>query len=182
MLIALQREKRHVMIRQATEQDLDGILHIYNDAILRTTAVYAYEAQTIEQRKEWFSQKQKDGFPVLVFDVDGNVAGFATFGPFRAWPAYKYSAEHSIYVDGTYRKKGIGSQLLRAIIEEAEARDVKTLIAGIDAANVKSIALHEKFGFTHSGTITKAGYKFESWLDLAFYQLNLSGPIEPTEQ
>ncbi|MEE1132048.1 MAG: N-acetyltransferase family protein [Caryophanon sp.] len=170
------------MIRQATEQDLEGILHIYNDAILRTTAVYAYEAQTIEQRKEWFAQKQADGFPVFVFDVNGKVAGFATFGHFRTWPAYKYSAEHSIYVDGRYRKKGIGSQLLRAIIDEASAREVKTLIGGIDAANEKSIALHKKFGFTHSGTITNAGYKFESWLDLAFYQLDLDGPIEPTEQ
>lgn len=169
------------MIRPATLNDLEEILAIYNDAIVNTTAVYSYHAQTLEDRKAWFEQKQADGYPVVVFDVDGHVAGFATFGPFRAWPAYKYSIEHSVYVNTDYRKQGIGRKLLQAIIDLAKAGEYKTLVAGIDAANDKSIWLHEKLGFTHSGTVRNAGYKFERWLDLAFYQLDLDGPETPQE-
>lgn len=169
------------MIRPATHNDLEEILSIYNDAIVNTTAVYSYQAQTIEDRKAWFEQKQADGYPVIVFEVEGHVAGFATFGPFRAWPAYKYSIEHSVYVNTDYRKQGIGRMLLQAVIDLAKAGDYKTLVAGIDAANDKSIWLHEKLGFTHSGTVRNAGYKFERWLDLAFYQLDLDGPETPQE-
>lgn len=169
------------MIRPATLNDLEEILSIYNDAIVNTTAVYSYHAQTIEDRKAWFEQKQADGYPVIVFEVEGHVGGFATFGPFRAWPAYKYSIEHSVYVNTDYRKQGIGRKLLQAIIDLAKAGDYKTLVAGIDAANDKSIWLHEKLGFTHSGTVRNAGYKFERWLDLAFYQLDLDGPETPQE-
>lgn len=169
------------MIRPATVNDLEEILAIYNDAIVNTTAVYSYHAQTLEDRKAWFEQKQADGYPVIVFEIEGHVAGFATFGPFRAWPAYKYSIEHSVYVNTDYRKQGIGRKLLQAIIDLAKAGEYKTLVAGIDAANDKSIWLHEKLGFTHSGTVRNAGYKFERWLDLAFYQLDLDGPEIPQE-
>jgi L-amino acid N-acyltransferase len=169
------------VIRLAQEKDLQGILDIYNDAVLHTTAVYTYKAQTLESRKLWYKQKLEDGFPVIVYELDNKVVGFATFGPFRPWPAYKYSIEHSIYVDSSYRRKGIATSLLKEIIAMANEREYMTLIAGIDAANEKSIAMHEKFGFVHSGTITKAGYKFNTWLDLAFYQLNLNGPKNPIE-
>lgn len=169
------------MIRPATVNDLEEILAIYNDAIVNTTAVYSYHAQTLEDRKAWFEQKQADGYPVIVFEIEGHVAGFATFGPFRAWPAYKYSIEHSVYVNTDYRKQGIGRKLLQAIIDLAKAGEYKTLVAGIDAANDKSIWLHEKLGFTHSGTVRNAGYKFERWLNLAFYQLDLDGPETPQE-
>lgn len=170
------------MIREATPKDIMDILEIYNDAIVHTTAVYSYEPQTIENRKAWYEQKMNDGFPILVFELDNKVAGFATFGPFRPWPAYKYSIEHSIYVNKEYRKKGIGSSLLKEIISLAKEREYKTLIAGIDATNEKSIALHKNLGFVHSGTIEKAGFKFDRWLDLAFFQLELNGPENPIEE
>ncbi|MFJ5770459.1 GNAT family N-acetyltransferase [Psychrobacillus sp. NPDC093180] len=169
------------MIREATPKDLMDILEIYNDAIVHTTAVYSYEPQTIENRKAWYEQKMNEGYPILVFELDNKVAGFATFGPFRPWPAYKYSIEHSIYVNKEYRKKGIGSSLLKEIISIAKEREYKTLIAGIDATNEKSIALHKNLGFVHSGTIDKAGFKFDRWLDLAFFQLELNGPENPIE-
>lgn len=169
------------MIRQATPSDLEAILAIYNDAIIHTTAVYSYHAQTLEDRNSWFVQKQTDGYPVIVYEVEGTVAGFATFGPFRAWPAYKYSIEHSVYVNSDYRKRGIGRALLQELITLATAGEYKTLIAGIDATNEQSILLHKSLGFTHAGTIRNAGYKFERWLDLAFYQLDLEGPKHPEE-
>jgi len=175
-------ERKRKMIRKATEKDLVDILHIYNDAILHTTAVYSYTPQTLESRQIWFEQKKAEGDPIIVCEEDDKVVGFATFGPFRAWPAYKYSIEHSVYVDTQYRKKGIGTSLMKEIIAIATEREYMTLIAGIDATNEKSIAMHKNFGFVYSGTIQKAGFKFNKWLDLAFYQLELNGPKNPTEE
>ncbi|MBM7607500.1 phosphinothricin acetyltransferase [Lysinibacillus composti] len=170
------------MIREATPKDLSDILEIYNDAILHTTAVYTYKPQTLESRQIWYEQKKEEGYPILVFELDEKVVGFATFGPFRAWPAYKYSIEHSIYVNKNYRKKGIGTALLKELISIAREREYMTLIAGIDAQNEKSIYMHKNFGFVYSGTIKKAGFKFNRWLDLAFYQLELNGPKQPVEE
>ena len=169
------------MIRQAVENDLDAILEIYNHAILNTTAIYTYNAQTLEDRTLWFNNKNEDGFPVLVFEENNIVIGFATFGPFRAWPAYKYTIEHSVYVHDGYKHHGIGTALLKEILRIADERKFATLVAGIDASNENSIKMHKKLGFEYSGTIRRAGFKFGKWLDLAFYQLNLSGPETPIE-
>ncbi|NGM84218.1 N-acetyltransferase [Paenibacillus sp. 7124] len=156
------------MIKEATEKDLPGILDIYNEAILNTTAVYDYTAHTLDERKEWFNIKKQGGYPLLVYEKDGYVAGFATFGPFRAWPAYKYTIEHSVYVSKDFRNEGIATKLLEEILNIASKREYATLVAGIDAANEISIKLHEKFGFQYCGVIKSAGYKFGKWLDLAF--------------
>ncbi|GEN86057.1 N-acetyltransferase family protein [Oceanobacillus sp. FSL W8-0428] len=170
------------MIREATAKDLTDILDIYNDATLHTAAVYTYKPQTLVNRQVWYKQKMDAGYPILVSEQDGKVAGFATFGPFRDWPAYKYSIEHSVYVDKGYRKKGIASSLMKEIIAVAREREYKMMVAGIDAENEKSIAMHEKFGFVHAGTIKNIGFKFNQWRDLAFYQLELNGPEKPTEE
>ncbi|MBP2032011.1 phosphinothricin acetyltransferase [Clostridium algifaecis] len=169
------------MIREASEKDLKGILEIYNDAILSTTAIYAYKIQTLEEKKQWYKEKKRDGYPLLVFEKNNTVVGFATFGPFRNWPAYKYTIEHSIYVHKDYRNQGIATKLMKEIIKIANEREYATIVAGIDASNEISIKMHEKIGFKYSGTVTKAGFKFGKWLDLAFYQLNLAGPKMPLE-
>lgn len=170
------------MIREADEKDLKGILKIYNDAILNTTAVYKYKIQTLEERKQWYEKKKQDGYPVLVFEENNRVVGFATFGPFRESPAYKYTVEHSVYVHKDYRNQGIATKLMENIIKIANEREYATIVAGIDASNESSIKMHERIGFQHSGTVTKAGFKFGKWLDLAFYQLNLTGPKIPSEE
>lgn len=170
------------MIREAKEQDLEEILAIYNDAIVNTTAVYDYTAHTLADRKDWYEKKMHDGYPLLVFERDKKVVAFATFGPFRAWPAYKYTVEHSVYVHKDYRNAGIATQLMKEIIRIASDREYATLVAGIDEANEGSIIMHEKLGFRLSGVIKNAGYKFGKWLNLAFYQLDLAGPKTPTEK
>ncbi|HDA6770029.1 TPA: N-acetyltransferase [Staphylococcus aureus] len=161
------------MIRCAKKEDLNAILAIYNDAIINTTAVYTYEPQTIDERIAWFETKQRNHEPIFVFEENGSVLRFATFGSFRPWPAYLYTIEHSIYVDASARGKGIASQLLQRLIAEAKAKGYRTLVAGIDASNEASIKLHQKFNFKHAGTLTNVGFKFNRWLDLAFYELDL---------
>lgn len=114
-------------------------------------------------------------------DDAGELMGFGSYGPFRAWPAYKYTVEHSVYVETRFRGRGLGKTLLREIIVQATAQNYHTLIGGIEATNAASIALHQRLGFTHCGTVAQAGYKFGRWLDLAFYQRLLPTPVEPTE-
>ena len=170
------------MVRQGTEKDLADILEIYNDAILNTTAIYDYTPHTIEDRIKWYEKRREDGYPLLVFEENNKVVGFATYGPFRAYPAFKYTIEHSVYVHKDYRNLGIGKVLLKELIDIANKDEYAIMVACIDSLNENSIKIHEKFGFEFSGKISKAGYKFNKWLDLVFYQLNLNGPKDPIEK
>ena len=162
-----------INIREAIAEDLPAILDIYNDAILNTTAVYNYKPHTLEMRQQWFETKQQQGFPVFVAEEGSEIVGFSTIGPFRAWEAYKYSAENSIYVKADCRGKGIGKLLLKPLIEAAKQLKLHTIIAGIDATNQVSIKLHEQFGFEEVAHFKQVGYKFDRWLDLKFMQLIL---------
>ena len=158
------------------------ILAILNDAIVTSTALYDYKPRTPENMVAWFATKRANGFPVIgAVDDDGRLMGFASYGSFRAFPAYKYTVEHSVYVDAADRGKGLGRTLLEAIVAEAQAREVHVLVGAIDAQNAGSIALHERLGFEHAGTVRQAGFKFGRWLDVAFYQRILATPAEPVD-
>jgi phosphinothricin acetyltransferase len=159
-----------------------AILDIFNDAILHSTALYDYRPRTPESMIGWFKAKEAGGFPVIgVEDDAGELMGFASYGVFRAFPAYKYSAEHSVYVDKRHRGKGLGKALMARLIEVACEQELHVLIGGIDAANAVSIDLHRKLGFQYAGTIQQAGFKFGRWLDLVFYQLILETPRLPVD-
>ncbi len=168
-------------IRLAQPTDIPGILEIYNDAILNTTAVYTYEARPLEWMEQWFIEKQDKELPVFVAEFAGRVAGYTSYGPFRPWPAYQYSVEHSIYVNKDFRRQGIAKKLLRVLIDKAEASGLHTIVAGIDSENTVSIGLHQEFGFREAGMLAQVGYKFGRWLDLQFMQLILSSSIQPDE-
>ena len=160
-----------IVIRTATEDDLPAILAIYNDVIATTTAVYDYEPHTLDMRRAWFQAKKEQGFPVFVAEEAGTVLGLSSIGPFRAWAAYKYSVENSIYVAAAARGKGIGKLLMPPIINAAKQLGMHTVIAGIDAGNEASIQLHRYFGFEEVAHFKQVGWKFEKWLDLKFLQL-----------
>ncbi|HMC85503.1 MAG TPA: GNAT family N-acetyltransferase [Chitinophagaceae bacterium] len=160
-----------IIVRHATENDLPAILTIYNDVILYTTAVYDYHPHTIEMRKAWLDTKKEQGFPVFVAEENGKVLGLSSIGPFRAWAAYKFSVENSIYVAAEARGKGIGKLLMPPVIEAARQLGMHTILAGIDAGNDASIQLHRHFGFEEVAHFKEVGYKFDRWLDLKFLQL-----------
>ena len=160
----------------------EPILAIFNDAILHSTALYEYAPRTLVSMRTWFDTKAARGFPIVGVETDeGTLMGFGTYGVFRDRPAYKYTVEHSIYVDERFRRRGVGRRLLDALIDAARAQQVHVLVGGIDAANTASIALHEQLGFVHCGTVHQAGFKFGRWLDLAFYQKVLETPRQPVD-
>jgi phosphinothricin acetyltransferase len=170
------------VVRCEPERHAEAILAIFNDAILHSTALYDYKPRTMEMMTRWFEAKSAGKYPVIGIENDeGELMGFGSYGTFRAWPAYKYSVEHSIYVNARFRGQGVGKRLLREIIAAAQLQDYHVLIGGIDSTNTASIRLHEALGFSHCGTIQQAGFKFNRWLDLAFYQLILATPGQPID-
>jgi L-amino acid N-acyltransferase len=164
------------------EQHAAAILEILNDAIINTTALYDYKPRSLESMVSWFNAKEASHFPVIGAVSETNqLLGFASYGTFRDRPAYKYSVEHSVYVHKNYQGRGVGYALMQRLIAVAKEQQYHILVGGIDASNLGSIALHEKLGFSHAGTIQQAGFKFGRWLDLAFYQLILETPAEPVD-
>jgi phosphinothricin acetyltransferase len=158
------------------------ILAIFNEAILNSTALYDYKRRTPEMISAWFSAKEKGDYPVLgVINDAGSLLGFASYGPFRAFPAYKYTVEHSVYVAAGSRGRGVGKLLLQEIIASARGQNYHVLMGAIDSQNAVSIQLHKRFGFQHAGTIRQAGFKFGRWLDLDLYQLILDTPQQPVD-
>jgi phosphinothricin acetyltransferase len=170
-----------INIRPAVEADIPAISDIYNHIILNTTAVYQYEAQSLDMRRAWYEAKMKDGYPVFVAEDEGAVVGLSSYGPFRAWAAYKYTVENSVYVAEGQRGKGIGKLLIRPLIDSVRERGLHAIIAGIDATNDPSIRLHQSFGFKEVAHFKEVGYKFGRWLDLKFLELLLDTPTHPVE-
>ena len=158
-------------VRPATHADLQSILDIYNDAVLNTTASYDYEPRTLEHRREWFEDRQRENYPVLVaVQEDGTVLGWSALNPFHARPGYRFTSENSVYVVTNQRGKGIGRALLGPLLEAGKRRGLHAIIAVIDADNEASIRLHAEFGFEKVGHFKQTGFKFGRWLDVVYME------------
>nr|WP_189636519.1 GNAT family N-acetyltransferase [Rhodococcus sp. MTM3W5.2] len=162
-----------LLIRDADHHDLPGILEIHNEAVLNTTAIWDEETVDVEDRREWLEARHRAGYPVLVAESDGRVAGYASYGVWRAKSGYRYTVENSVYVHVDHHRKGIASQLMAALIERARAGSVHVMVASIESGNTTSIALHERFGFRTVAVMPEVGMKFGRWLDMTFMQLTL---------
>lgn len=167
------------MIRDATPEDAPEIAAIYNRAVRETTAIWNEVEVDALNRAEWLMARQEAGLPVLVLDEGGVVAGYASYGPFRAFDGYRATVEHSVYVRHDRRGGGRGKALLKALIDYARAEERHVMVAAIEAGNTASIALHEKLGFEAVGTMAQVGQKFGRWLDLALLQLVLDDRTQP---
>ncbi len=160
-----------ITIRPAIAADLPGILEIYNDAVLHTTATYDYEPRTLEQRRQWFEDHQRDHYAVFVaIDETGRIVGWSALNPYHARPGYRFTTENSVYIAADRRGQGIGKQLLEPLIEAARTRGLHVIIAAIDATNEASIRLHTRFGFEQAGHFKQVGFKFGRWLDVIYMQ------------
>ena len=165
-----------VDIRDATEEDLPGMLAIYNDVVATSTAIYRDDPMPLAEYQAWWRVRTSQGYPVLVAVAGGSVLGLASFGDFRAWPGYRFTVEHSVHVRDDRRGHGVGSQLIHALIREAEQRGKHVMIAGVDADNAASIRFHRRLGFEAVAHFREVGFKFGRWLDLVFLQRMLASP------
>jgi phosphinothricin acetyltransferase len=164
---------RTVTLRDATEGDMPAVRDIYNHAVEHTTAIWNETLVDVKNRLEWLKARQARGFPVLVAEKDGRVAGYASYGDWRAFDGYRHTVEHSVYVDKDHRGFGIGEGLMRELMARAAMADIHVMIAGIEAENAVSIRLHKKLGFRTTGTFQEVGTKFGRWLDLTCMELRI---------
>jgi len=165
-------------IRAATEQDIPAITAIYNEVVANSTAVWTDKPDAEADRLAWMKARRALGYPVLVATEGAAVLGYGTFGDFRAWPGYRHSVEHSVYIDADHRGRGLGRLIIGELVEAATALGKHVLIAGIDGENQASLRLHARAGFADVARMPEVGCKFGRWLDLVFMQrmLNVGRP------
>ena len=159
-----------MIVRDAVDADLEAVRRIYNDAVAHTTAIWNEVVVDLDDRRRWAAARRALGYPVLVAEVDGEVAGYGSFGDFRAFDGYRHTCEHSVYVDDRFRRRGIARALVVELEVRASGLDKHAMIAGIEAGNAASIALHAALGFTEVGRLPQVGRKFDRWLDLVFME------------
>lgn len=162
-----------IEIRDARDEDLPGILEIHNEAVRNTTAIWDEETVDVADRRAWLDDRRDRGFPVLVAVSGDRIAGFASYGVWRAKSGYRHTVESSVYVHPDHHRKGIASALMTELISRARAARLHVMVASIESGNATSIALHERFGFRIVGVMPEVGVKFGRWLDMTYMQLIL---------
>lgn len=168
-----------MIVRHASKEDCAAIGEIYNHAVLHTAAIWNDKTVDTDNRIAWFEARALAGYPVLVVEDEGAVAGYASFGDWRAFDGFRHTVEHSVYVHPLHQGKGIGRTLMNALIIEARNIGKHVMVAGIESQNRTSIHLHETLGFVTTGQMPQVGTKFGRWLDLTFMQLQLDERSDP---
>ncbi|MFZ0422082.1 MAG: N-acetyltransferase family protein [Xanthobacteraceae bacterium] len=161
-------------IRGAGPNDIPAITRIYANAVLYGTASFELEPPDEAEMLRRFQSLLADGYPYVVAEIAGAIAGYAYAGPYRARAAYRWTVEDSIYIAPEFHRRGIGKLLLARLIEDSEERGYRQMIAVIgDSAQAASIALHRAAGFAMVGTLRSVGFKHGQWLDTPLMQLAL---------
>jgi L-amino acid N-acyltransferase YncA len=160
-----------MMVRDTREVDCVAVQSIYAHYVLRSAATFEEVPPTVSDIIARRAAIVEQGLPHLVAEIDGEVVGYTYASAYRPRAAYRYSLEDSVYVADGFLGRGIGRALLTALIQRCESGPWRQLIAIIgDSGNTGSIALHERLGFRHVGTLTSVGFKFERWVDTVLMQ------------
>jgi L-amino acid N-acyltransferase YncA len=164
-------------LRAATAADIPTITAIYDHAVRYGTASFELEPPDAAEMARRQQALIAGGYPYIVAEADGTVAGYAYAGAYRPRPAYRWSVEDSVYVAPAMHRRGLGAALLRGLIAEAEQRGFRQMIAviGDHLAQTPSIALHAALGFRRIGAVENVGFKQGRWLDTVLMQRDL-GP------
>jgi phosphinothricin acetyltransferase len=161
-----------VTVRDATSEDLPSIAAIYTHYTLRTTTTFNIEVRTPREWRERFQSHIVEGpYQLLVAVEDDTVLGYVETQQFRPKPAYARSVEISVYVSPDALGRGVGAVLFEGLFARIDADPrFHRAFSIIALPNDASIALHERFGFVHRGTLTEAGFKFGQYLDVSYYE------------
>ena len=158
-----------MVIRAATADDFTAIAAITNHYITTTAIHFAYEPiEAAAHAATWRADRER--YPWLVVEDAGAVAGYAKAGVWRARDAYRWTTEVGLYIADAARGRGLGHGLYAALLAECAKRGFRSAIAGIALPNDASLALHARLGFEPVGTVREAGYKHDTWHDVAFFQ------------
>ena len=170
-----------MIIRPATEQDIPAITAIFNEAVVNSNAIWTEKQDSDAERLTWMQARLALGYPVLVAADGPVVLGYGTFGDFRAFPGYRYSVEHSVYIHADHRGRGLGRVIVDELVAAATALGKHVMIAGIDGGNPASLRLHAQAGFGAVARMPEVGRKFGRWLELVFMQrmLDAAGAARP---
>jgi phosphinothricin acetyltransferase len=169
-------EEGRVVVRSRLARDLPAITEIYAREVRLGTASFELEAPDLAEMQRRAATIAAGHYPYLVAELDAEVAGYAYASIYRSRPGYRFTVENSVYIRPELRGRGIGGQLLRALVAAAGARGFRQMIAVIgDSANVASIRLHEQAGFHLVGVHANVGWKNGRWLDTVMMQRAL-GP------
>ena len=168
-------------IRPSTDTDIPAITAIYAHHVLHGTGTFETDPPSEQDMAARRSDVLSKNLPYLVVEDEAGVLGFAYCNWFKPRPAYRYSAEDSIYLAPSARGKGLGKLLLTELMAQAERRGVRKLIAVIgDSANQGSVGLHKVCGFNHVGLLANCGWKFDRWLDVVLMDKTIgSGNSNP---
>lgn len=163
-------------IRFANLHDLEQILVIYNAEILNGTANWNDQAVSFVDYQQRFLTLQEQQFPMIVVeDLQlKKIAGYAYYASFRSISGYRQTIEHSVFIDPSYARKGMGKALMQQLIHLAKQQQMHIMVAAIDSENMGSIVLHEQLGFVQTGYMPQVGQKKGTWRDLVWMQLQLS--------
>jgi L-amino acid N-acyltransferase YncA len=173
----------HVVVRVAEPHDLATITRIYDHAVRHGTASFEIEPPDETEMARRYETLRAGGYPYLVAEHAGVVAGYAYAGPYRARPAYRWTVEDSIYIAADAQRRGIGRLLLERLIVETQAGGFRQMIAVIgDSANTASIELHRALRFRLVGTFDNVGFKFGRWLDSVLMQRPLGKGADTTPE
>lgn len=169
-----------VTLRAAGASDLPGITSIYAQAVREGTATFEIDPPDLEEMGRRLESVEGYDLPWLVAVQNGQVLGYAYLSPFRLRSAYRYCVELSIYIDPAHQGRGLGHQLMKALIDDAREKGLRHIIGAVgDSANKASLALHRSHGFEQAGCYQEVGYKFGRWLDVVLMQLDLSPNSAP---
>ena len=161
-------------IRAARADDLPAITAIYAHHVRHGAASFELEPPDVTEMRRRYDAIHALRWPFLTADCGGEVVGYAYAALYRARPAYRFTAEDSVYVRDDRHGQGIGAALMTALIEACAAAGIRQLIAVIgDSANRGSVRLHEKFGFVHIGVLPAVGWKFGCWVDSVLMQRSI---------
>lgn len=164
------------MVRSVRDEDISSVTSIYAQYVLNTTASFETEAPDEGEMGRRLQEIEARGLPYLVAEVDGAIVGYAYATLYRPRRAYRFTVEDSIYLDPTYTGKGLGSLLLRHVIDRCTELGYRQMVAVIGGSdNAASIGLHRRLGFGPAGLLTSAGFKFGRWVDSVLMQRPL-GP------
>jgi phosphinothricin acetyltransferase len=168
-----QSKIQNATVRVASAADLPAINDIYNFYVDTSPATFDLEHMTESWRRDWFEARTRAGFPVLVADIGGEVAGWCCLSPWSPKKAYARTVDESIYIADASRGRGVGKALLAAVVEEARRLDFHVVMAGIVGCQEASLALHRSLGFVEAGRYAHMGFKLGEWHDVHWYQRHL---------